>query len=73
MHFIEGLYGSPSRSGNVASGLPHGYGGCLCCGTKDLPCTIEMILLSTVLEVFSMAGNSLLVKLSGFAKALASY
>ena len=41
--------GSPSRSGKAALHLPHGLGGCLCCDAEDLTCTIEMILVSTVL------------------------
>ena len=39
----------PSRSGEGASTLPHGFGSCLCFGTEGLTCTIEMILVSTVL------------------------
>ena len=38
-----------SRSGKVAASLPHGLGGCLCCNAEGLTCTIEMILVSTVL------------------------
>ena len=41
---------SPSRSGKVATIPPHGLGSCLCFGTEGLTCTIEMILVSTVLS-----------------------
>ena len=45
-----------SRSGKVAASLPHGLGGCLCCNAEGLTCTIEMILVSTVLANTSPAG-----------------
>ena len=41
--------GRPSRSGEVALALPRGFEGCLWFGTEVLTCTIEMILVSTVL------------------------
>ena len=45
--------GRRSRSGEVALAPPHGFKGCLWFGTEVLTCTIEMILVSTVLTYTS--------------------
>ena len=68
--------GRPSRSGEVALAPPHGFKGCLWFGTEVLTCTIEMILVSTVLtfnERLSSFSNASSVELLVALQSECSY